>query len=470
MCACVLPNRKIDSTKLLITAIQGALPGEDTFYSGIKRLFGNQLIHIDLAGGIFCTARIPQAPLHLSCDLSSIEDAVELYKEEVRTVFRELIAAGTIGLFGTGGMDSRTILAALVDQRAQLQMMYGTGNSNITDSSSGDLEAAQSVAKFYDVPFQKLDWSGNQPYSMKRLQEFFRIYGFQSEIYGASESFLHTLNGGISPYPTLFLGGYSPAFVNDKPWELDCSSFTMDDLLSDGMHFQIGSVEENQYFRDKATYKSVYAKEVETALRYAEIEYPKDGASLELYVKAKLYLCFRAGSRYLNLVNEFTHYIAPFHMKRLCQPLMSVPFKFRRKDEFQNRLIHSLAPSLVELPLYSGGGPKGGAARIDRGTFQMVRVRVEQEKPLVRQIARQVMPPILRKPVRELYFRLMPWEKFSVQSVAFRDSKIRKVYGHQVMNDPFGRKWFSATSDFSPKDISRIWQYIVGVNTLGYSE
>lgn len=470
ICASVLPHRKLDSTKLLITAIQTALPGEDTFYTGIKRLFGNQLIRVGLAGGTFRTELIPRPPSFLSCSQLSMADAVDRYKEEVRTVFRDLFSVGPIGLFGTGGMDSRSILAALVDQRAPLQMMYGMGNSNITDSFAGDLEAARSVAKLYDVPFQQLDWSGNQPYGTDKLRESFRTYGFQSEIYGASESFLRTLNGGLSPYPRLLLGGYSPAFLFDKPWDLRRVRTSKADLLHDSMHSQGLSVDENQCIDDKATYKSVYAAEVETALQYAGIDYPDAGAPLELYVKARLALYTRQGSRYLNFVNEFSNYIAPFLMMRLCAPLMSVPFDYRKNEEFRLRLIHSLAPALMELPLYSGGGPKEGAARIDRETFQMVRVQREQKKPLGRQIAKQAMPPILREPVRDFYFRFMPWEKFSAQSVALRDSKIREAYGRRILNDPLGRKWFNATSDFSSKDLSRIWQYLVGVSTLGYSE
>jgi hypothetical protein len=470
VCASVLPIRKLDSTKLLITAIQGALPGEDTFYSGIKRLFGNQLIHIDLVGGTFRTECIPQPPLHSSCDLPSIEDALDRYKEEVRTVFRELIAAGSIGLFGTGGKDSRTILAALVDQQAPLQMMYGTGNSRITDSSHGDLAAAQSVAKLYDIPFQQLDWSGNQPHTKETLQRSFRTYGFQAEIYGASESFLRTLNGGIFPYPKIFLGGHTPATMGDRPWELDKSSFTMDDLISDGMHSQSGFVEDNRCIVDKATYRSAYAAEVETALRHAGIEFPTEGASLKLYVEAKLFLINRSGARFINFVNEFGHFIAPFNLTRLWHLLMSVPFKYRKKDEFQNRLIHSLAPALASLPLFSGGGAKDGPARIDQKTFQMVRVQREQKKPLSRRIAKRAISSRLREPVKELYFGLAPWEKFSPQHANYRDFEIRKAYSAQVMSDPLGSRWFNGTSDFSPKELSRILQYIVGVNTLGYSE
>lgn len=469
VCASVLPHRELDSTKLLITAIQTALPGEDTFYSGIKRLFGVQSIRISLAGGTFRTEITPQPSSYLSCHQLSMADAIEQYKEEVRSVFREISAVGSIGLFGTGGMDSRTILAALVDQKAPLQMMYGMGNSNITDSALGDLEVARSVAELYDVPFRQLDWSGNQPYSDEKLRQAFRMYGFQAEIYGASESFLRSLYKGISPYPRLLLGGYSPAFLFDKPWDLKRVRTSKADLLSDSMHSQGVSIDENQCIADKATYKSVCAAEVEIALRYAGIEYPSTGASLELYVKARLALYLRQGSRYLNFVNEFTNYIAPFLMMRLCAPLMSVPLEYRTNEEFRIRLIHSLAPALLEVPLHSGGGPKEGAARIDRDTFQMVRTRSEQKTPGAHQFAKQAIPPILREPLRRLYFRLMPWETFSAQSLMFRDVEIKKLYGRHVMDDPLGRKWFGATTDFSPKDISRIWQYMVGVNTLGYS-
>ena len=465
----VLPHRRIDSTKLLITAVQGALPSEDTFYFGIKRLFGDQLIRIDL-DGTFRTDLIPHSPSYLSCSQLSMTESVDRYKGEVRSVFSELTAAGSIGVFGTGGMDSRTILAALVDQRASFQMMYGMGNSNITDSSLGDLEAAQSVAKLYDIPFQQLDWSGNQPYSEDRLRESFRAYGFQAEIYGASESFLHTLDGGISPYPRLLLGGYSPAFWFNKPLDLSSVRTSKVNLLSDSMYSPGVSVAGTQCIRDIAAYKSACEAEVETALQHAGIDYPTTGASLELYVKARLALYLRHESRYLNLVNEFGNYIAPFLMKRLCTPLISVPLEYRKKEEFRIRLIYALAPSLAEHPLYSGGGPKEGAANIDRDTFQMVRVKVEDKKPFLREMSKLAVPPFLRKPVRGLYFRLIPHGRFSNESVMNRDAAIRRVYGRKVMSDPLGRRLLRGTSDFSPKVLSRIWQYLVGVNALGYIE
>jgi hypothetical protein len=466
VCASALSQRKIDTTKLLVATLQSSLPGEDTFYSDIKRLFGTQLIRIDLGGGTFRVERIPKSASALSWGLPSIQGAIDQYKQEVRAVFRELAAVGPIGLFATGGMDSRTILAGLLDRQAAVQLMYGIGNSRLTDYDISDLDVAKAVAKLYNLPFQQLDWSGNQPHSEETLQELFRTYGFKYEIYGAPESFLRTFNGGISPYPKLFLGGYSPAFTNAKPWELNQKSFAFDDLIADGMQFQGGTVENSRWIVGKAAYRSVFATEVKTGLRRAEIDYPDNGASLETFVKAKLFLYIRSESRFLNFVNEFGHYIAPFLMKKLYDPLLSVPFEYRAKDEFQLRLIHALAPGLVEVPLYSGWGP----ARIDRDTFRLIRDRVEQKKLLVSRIANFVLPSVLRKPARSIYSRVWPRNKQAAKKLMGRDSAIVEAYSWQVMNDPLGQRWFSSTSEFTPKMLARIRHYLVGVNTLGYTE
>ena len=466
VCASVLPYRKLDTTKLLVTILQSSLPGEDTFYSDIKRLFGTQLIRIDLRGGTFRVEPIPESASALSWALPSIQDAIDLYRQEVCAVFRELAAVGPIGLFATGGMDSRTILAGLLDQHAALQLMYGIGNSRLTDYDTNDLELAKTVARLNNLVFQELDWSGNQPHSEDALRELFRTYGFRYEIYGAPESFLRTFSGGISSYPELFLGGYSPAFTSAKPWELNQTSFTFDDLIADGMHYQGGSIEESRCIVGKTAYRSAFAEEVKRGLRCADISYPDNGASLEIFVKAKLFLNIRAESRFLNFANEFGHYIAPFLLKRLYDPLLSVPIEYRAKDEFQLRLIHSLAPGLVDVPLHS----VWGFAQIDRNTFRLIRSRVDQKKSRVGRVVNVVLPPILRGPAQTIYSRVKFQGTQGAKKLTGQDAAIVEAYGREVMRDPLGRLWFSSTEEFTPKIIARIRHYLVAVNNLGYSE
>jgi hypothetical protein len=149
-------------------------------------------------------------------------------------------------------------------------------------------------------------------------------------------------------------------------------------------------------------------------------------------------------------------------MKRLYDPLLSVPPRYRANDEFQLRLIHALEPGLIEIPIYSGSLK----TRIDRETFHCVRDRVKQRKSLARRIAKVVLPSSVRDSVRNLYFHSMQ----SGKELKGRDAEIIESYSRRIMSDPLGRRWFTSTSDFTPKDLARICLYLAAVNELGYSE
>ena len=78
------------------------------------------------------------------------------------------------------------------------------------------------------------------------------------------------------------------------------------------MHYPGGNVEGSQCVVDIAAYRSVIAAEVKAGLRCGQIEDSEFDASLETFVRAKLFLFLRAESRFLNFANEFSHYLALF--------------------------------------------------------------------------------------------------------------------------------------------------------------
>ena len=463
--ASALPDHMIDPTKLLISAVQSTLPGEDTFYCGIKRLFGTQQIRIDLSAGTFRVETFPELPSQLDWKLPTIQDALSQYVNEVRSVFHDLSAIGTIGILATGGLDSRTILAAVLDQGAPVELMYGIGNSKLTDYDLDDLKVVQQIAEQYNLPFEQLDWSGNQPYEDRKLQELFHLYGFKYEIYGASESFLRTFSGEIFAYPQLFMGGYSPAFTNAKPWEWERKTYYFDDLIRSAMQSLKGPIENSKCITDVESYKDEFSREVRVALDRAGIDFPETGVPLETIVKAKLFLYLRAESRFLNFANEFGHYIAPFLMKRLYDPLLNVPFEYRSHDEFQIRLIQALAPGLVEIPLFSGWS----RAHIDLATLQLVRDYDSPPPPsFARRAASKILPRAIKREARNIYLTLRSARNPKPPAQSPRDSKIVDVYGQAVMHDPLGQRWFRSIADFSPKELTRIRYYLMAVNELGH--
>ncbi len=459
LCAHVLPVRRIDPIKLAMTALQTCTPGEDTFYAGIKRLFGTQVIDINIKDGKFRVDNIPNMDSAKAHNYSSLADAIDHYKSEVRAVFRELAGVGSIGLFGTGGLDSRTVLAALLDQKVTPQIMYGVGNSRLTDGHPTDISVAKNIAKTFNLPFQQLDWSGEQPYTQETLQELFKMYGFQYEIYGASQQFLRSIGGGISPYPNLILGGSGPVFTNRKPWQLEQTNFSFDDLIEYAMPLDV----KRSDFLLREPYKSSFSQEVRIGLLRGQIDYPETGASLKTFVRAFLFLYLRPEARFLNFANEFCHYISPFLMKRLHDPLIDVPFEYRAKDKFQVGLIHALTPDLLDLPVCSGHRN----ARFNRDTFEMMFV---EEQTLLGRLASALLPSSCIEPARQFYHRIKHAKREEVLKIPDRDMQIIQTYGRQAMTDPIANGWFSSASNLHIKSAERIAHYLVGVNSLGYSE
>jgi hypothetical protein len=467
LCARILPHRKIDSTKLLINAVKSTLPGEDTFYCGIKRLFGSQALRIEMPSGILQVTEVPKIKARIDWKFSRIEDAVEAYKAEVQSVFRELTAIGSIGIFGTGGLDSRTVLAAVLNQKTAPSLMYAIGNSKQTDYDPADLDVVSQIAKRYDLPFRQLDWSGSQPFKADTLNSLFDLYGFDYEIYGASEGFLKTLNGDLTPYPDLLLGGYSPAFTNAKPWQLPERLYSFDELVKDKMRSTRGSIEDSECIASNHSYREIVAAEMRIALQREGLDFPATGVDLDTYVRAKLFLYIRAESRFLNLVNAFGNYIAPFLIKRLYEPLLSVPFSYRANDEFQIRMIQTLAPGLTAIPLYSGWGP----ARINPETYHLERDYPSEpfSARLKRVIWRLVPTPVLVA-AKKLRSRPRSHAQSAPPTLAPQDAVVIQNYGSEIMSDPLGRRWFNQLSEFTPKEITRIRHYIAAVNHVGYSE
>lgn len=467
LCANSFSSLALDPIMLSIFVFKGASSGDNTFYPDIKRLFGTQVVDINLNEGKFRIESTPDLYPLSSPNYSSIVDAIQNYKSDVQSVFREIASVGSIGLLGTGGIDSRTALASLLDQNVEPEILYGTGNSNLTDDKIDDFKVAKVTAKKYNLPFRHMDWSGDQPHCDKTMSELFSRYGFQYEIYSGSQSVIETFNNGISPSVKLFLGGRFHGFISARPWDLPEKYFSFNDLIEYLLPNEVASV----HLNCKDEFVDKFVKEVEVGLRRSCIEYPYSGVQLNKFVKAVQFLGHFGGARFLNFANEFVHYIDPFNTHRLYYPLLNIPLEFRKKDEFQVRLIHALIPDLLDIPLFTWGRFKS----IDKNSFQVVPEVINRS--FGKRVAVMLFPNSVRLILSKVYQGLHPNRilKKDYKSVGEfnrrkeRNQRIIRTYSKSVMNDRLIMKYLSSTSDLQIKILSRYYHYLYGVNSLGYN-
>lgn len=387
----------------------------------------------------------------------SIERVVEEVHSEVQRVFKELAKIQSIGLSATGGLDTRTILAALLDQQVKPQLLYGVGNSKITNTKRTDLKIVRQLADGFDLEFYQMDWSGNHPYSEESLEKLFRTYGFKYEVYGSSQSLLSELEGGISPYPTLFLGGFSPGFTNKNIWESSKKYISFDYLIENMMKDVIHS----QSFNSTEKYMRFVNDAATTALSHSDVDFKTKENSLDSFVNARLFLYIRSESRILNFFNEFGHYIAPFLMKRLNDLLINMSTGFRQDNKFQLRLIDSLYSETLNYDVFSGTKPMS----IDTSNYLAKEpVKYKLEGGLV-DLVGKVLPSQAKPRAKRIYRRVKqdPDDELSI------NEKIREFEGQTVMSNSLVTSYLESPDELTLRDLNRLRYYLCGIESLGYS-
>jgi len=456
--AASLPSLPVEPIRVIEDAFQQTIStGEDTFYDGVKRLFGSQVLTVDLPGGDLSVAERQIPGDGGWAEAASITGAVERYRSEVRDVFGQLAGIDSVALNATGGLDTRTVLAAVLDAGISPQLIYGVGNSGLTNTKREDLEAGLELAETLDLPYYRMDWSDDHPHDRETLKELFERHGFMFSKYGAPRSMLAELDGGISPYPRLQLGGYSPAFTNKRLWETDRGGYSFEELVEHYVHDAV----DDDAFECAERYREDIAGEVRTALEHSSIEYPDEGASLEAFVRARLFLYVRPAASPANLFNEFAYYLAPFLLKRLYEPLLSVPMEYRRGDEFQIRLVHRLHPDVFDAPVFTGRKP----ATIDLDSFTMRRPLPYRLRRGALGLAGRVLP----EPVRPLARRAYRGLTSDPEDEPGIDDRIRESNGRDVRESPLTAACFSDVPDIGLVYLNNLSRYVFGIEEVGYA-
>lgn len=345
-CAVSCDDLSLDATRLIATIYQSGLPADRTFYREIRRLFGSQVLRVDTAEGALHVEEHAPPTYSLPKQPSSVHEAVKQYGERVRSVFEKIAEVGEIGIMLTGGIDSRTVLAALLDQGSAPTVLAGTGD-NSRRNSDEDVRIAGNISDEFGLEFRKVDWSDQQPHSRKKIKNLFSKYGFKHEVYGSPSGLVNYIKGKNKKIPRIILGGYSPLFTKEKHWNDKKRYFSVKNVIEDYLKIE-------KYDRNLVDIKK-YKKEIKKdILRKAENKVEESKISRMEYIEMRLELRVKRDARFARFVNEFTSYIDPFRTKRLYDPVKEMNPELRRKNKLQVGLIQRMKRRLTKIDVYSG--------------------------------------------------------------------------------------------------------------------
>lgn len=216
-----LEDLTVDAFSLYERILQKSDINGTTLYEETEKLLGHEhlVIELDSAEVTLQEHSLPPTPLDLS--QLPIEEAVATYARHVSDIFQSITEAfpESVGLQLTGGLDSRTILAALLSIEHHPRTFTGVADDQITTADPRDMEVVNLLADRFDLETNRLDWDADHLETPDSWGEYFDRYGFYYSKFGAMPQFFDDWEKRIKDHPELMMKGLSPVFPHSKPQE-----------------------------------------------------------------------------------------------------------------------------------------------------------------------------------------------------------------------------------------------------------
>jgi hypothetical protein len=458
-CAVSCDHVSLDTSRLTTTILQSGLPADRTFYRGIRRLFGSQVIRANTADALHVdecaspTYSLPRAP-------TSVSDAVEQYVEQVRSVFSQIAEVGDIGVMLTGGLDSRTVLAGLLDQGGAPTVLSGTGN-NSTKTSAEDHRVARTIAQKFGLDFHRMDWSDRQPHTRDELARSFQKYGFKYEVYGSPKGMIRYLKGEGKETPKVILGGYSPAFTKNNPWEREGEKVRVSNLVEEKSLKKTGEIE----ISGKEKYRREISKDMENNIKMRSGNNLGGEEGINDVPRALMGLRVQRDARFSNFVNEFTHYVDPFRIKRIYDPIKEMNKEVRGKRKLQIGSIKRMSRKLSDVRVYSGWERK----KIEGGELRDSRPNLSMKDRLSKKYIRRKLANLVSRNTPSVVKEAVETAKKAVSAVwpqIHKDHAMRREYSERLADREVVRQCVRNVSVLPLKALARFEYFVVGAESV----
>lgn len=335
---------KLSINKLNIyeEVLQNGILCEETFFNEIKRLSGNQYLHIDIDKNILSTLELELS--YPICKDNSTMCAKKIAKILSENASNIKNAIGNPSINMTGGLDARISLATYLSVGAKPFLNYGVGNTGLTNTKNEDLNIDILFRNKYNLDLRIGSWKTPNP--IDKYWEYYSLkYGFLSTIYGGSNdvmNFFENCQGDIMTF------GYTGELYRNLPWieNRKTESFSIDEFIDE--YYITGEV----YNMSKQIPN--YRNHIKNKLLKICNRYHLDPNNINNADNFYFLLEYRkvADSKLLNLANmiKFSNLLLS-EQKNLEN--IRVNISDMRNSKFMLEIINYLYPDVLEVPVFS---------------------------------------------------------------------------------------------------------------------
>jgi hypothetical protein len=260
-------------------------------------------------------------------------------------------------------------------------LLYGEGNSQITNTKKKDKDLFSTVSSKLSLDKHLMDWKGNYvDHGVRIWNNYVKKYGFGYRMYGCNPSVFDEYEGRISPYPKFHVLGLGGGFTNTKPWM----------RYDKNEKYNIRNIVEDLAF---VPAKSIIGSEIYNEIKsYLKNRYNIRGSEVHgsKLINIEIMLWCKCDGFTINILNEFTYSFFPLGMYELTSPLFQLSKSDRINNSFQIDIIKNNKKELLKLPFFSGG------TEMIQTRGKLIPKAFQSSRPVryIRKIARGLVPNI----------------------------------------------------------------------------
>lgn len=331
-----------NDVEIIEYSFQYATLGNTTPFRGIYKLMEYEYIKIDLVRDIFTVNTLKSPISHKNQNNISPEyfsKEFSLSAKQITDNFKHI----TVNM--TGGLDSRIIVAALLNNGARPQLVYGIGNSPLTNTLNNDLEINEYISHSFNLTLTKMNWNTSDSVdeywkdSLEKYGELFTIYCGNRNVFTEYEKRLNF------DYITF---GYFGELMRNIEWidKINRDYFTIDQFVQLYLRQNIPvnkDLKNALYCKVMNEYKNICKCENINTENIHKDEF----AILNYYYRksADTILC--------NLMNVFGYSTILLSEASLLELVLNIPYEMKMNARYMLQVIDNLYPKLLDVPFFS---------------------------------------------------------------------------------------------------------------------
>lgn len=352
----VIDNIDVSIEKLYESAFNiEAKVGGGTFFKSIRRLRGWECLVAK--NNTLVVEKIQWKRERYYQYKSSLKQCTDDISREITNtskVIAKIFHSEDIVVQQTAGLDSRLVLASLLNVGLKPNLGYGQGNSSLTNTKDDDLKIGKQLASKFNLKHTVYDWSDDNKENLDCLE---KKYGVFYQLYAGNSNVFKMYEVGLKDKKIIFTGLFGEILrIREFIDENNINKISIRSLVENFLSIDkiskkdmLSTLIKGENYLEENIQNFIEELSIMMATNYKDEDYISS-SDID-YIR---FISDSHSNGFLNnLISEFQYNVTFLSEEKIFEKASDVNIEYREKAILNLNLINNLKEDVLSIPLMS---------------------------------------------------------------------------------------------------------------------